>query len=973
MRLHDLTIGLPLTPIREGDAEVRTICTDSRVVEPGALFFAREGWFIDSHAFIPSALQAGATALVVTRADGVPDDCPVPVFLSTAEDRDLGLVTDRFFGHPTDRLCVYGITGTNGKTSVAYVLEHILKALGERPAVIGTVTHRFENRVIPSINTTPDGLLIHGFARESLEAGATALILEVSSHGAVLGRIAGTAFDSVGFTNLTPEHLDYHVDLEGYLAAKQLLFSDGLRDSVARGKTVSAAAFVDDPAGARMLASVPDEAGRRCVSLVSDDADVRCREVESLGARGLRFEATVDGVTQYGKSALIGEHNLANVAVALAMAAATHPGRSAEAVASLSGFPGIPGRYEAAVTPRPGEGGIFVDYAHTSDAVTRALEVLGGVAQGRTTVVVGCGGDRDRSKRGPMLQAALSGADRVIATSDNPRGEDPNEILDEMEQRIASTGLKRVTRIVDRSDAIDLAVRDADGPVLVAGKGHEPFQEIGTTRYHLDDCEEVRRATAAIRYGAATSDQPLLSGWSAERIALEVGGRVVRRGPVRGWGSLTLDSRAVTAGAIFAAVRGATHDGHDFLASAVAAGASLAIVAHPDRVPSGEISVVVVDDVTAALGSLAKALLAEARRRRRGLRTLAVTGSNGKTTVKEMLRCLSGPATLATQGNFNNEFGVPLSVAPLAPAHRRAVLELGANAPTDVEELASLVRPDVGVVSSIGLAHVEGFGDLDGVRHAKAGLLRGGSPSALVLPASEAGHPIWISAAAAAGTRVVTFGGADADVEVKRDGPRSAVRLVGHGSCAGWEAEVGLALPGLHNAQNLAAAVLGLWLAEGATELPEGRVLEDGLAALELPGGRLRFVDIGGRTVVDDAYNANPASMNASLQLLSSYDAPRFAVLGGMLELGGDEESLHLGVGAAAADAADQVVAVGPRGRWIAQGAGAGARHFNHLAGAAAWLGEHVPPGSVVLLKASRGVRLESIIDALAASWQRGV
>lgn len=961
MKLSALVQDLPFTRLVAGDVEVRAVVTDSRAVEPGALFFAREGWFVDSHAFIPAAIEAGAVAVIVTREDAAAG-LDVPVHLSNAEDRDLGLLCDRFFGAPTEQLAVFGITGTNGKTSSAFLLEHILRGLGERPAVIGTVTHRFEHISIPARNTTPDGLTIHGFARRAADAGATCLIIEVSSHGAELDRIAGVAFEAVGFTNLTPDHLDFHDTFEAYFEAKARLFGPCLLASAARGKQPVAAAWVEDPAGPRMLARAADQA--RCVSVGwNADADLRIAVTERLGARGVRFAVETAAASATGMAPVVGEHNVANIALSLAMVTGWAGGRLSDAVAALRDFPGIPGRFERAYDASRGAP-CFVDYAHTPDAVERAATVIGDLGAGPTTVVLGCGGDRDATKRGPMAAAAARLADRVVVTSDNPRSEAPGAIIDQMLAGVPDDAGAEVVRVDDRSEAIAYAVATAEGPILLAGKGHETYQEIGGTRFHFDDREEARRALVAARTGVPCDAVPLLSGWSAERVANEAGGAVTRAGIGAPWGPLTTDSRAIEPHGIFVALEGDRFDGHAFIGKAVDAGVGLVVVRRGTPVPGEHVAVVEVTDTLRALQRIAAALLAEGRRREGGLRVAAVTGSNGKTSTKEVLAAILGETALVTPGNFNNHIGLPLAVAPLAPRHRFAVLEMGANGPKDIAELAEIARPEVGVVTSIGLAHVEGFGDLNGVRAAKAGIAAAGLET-LILPHDEAALPQWADARGAA-NEVVTFGEQDAAcIGVGRDGVSGPVRI----RVPNASFDVALPLPGRHNASNLGAAV-GAASALGAPVSAER--INAALADLELPGGRLRRLDIGGRTVIDDAYNANPASVVASLGILAELPSPRVAVLGEMLELGPSSATLHADVGRAAVDAADVVVVVGAGAAGIARGAeeSGEAREFTSREAAAAWLAGNVPVGASLLLKGSRGAGLETIIPNLRDAWE---
>jgi len=539
MRLNALIVGLAT---RAGpcldDPEITGATLSLADVRPGVLFVARRDWYGDTHTQVSAALAAGAAAALVSRPEALPAGAPGA--FAEPEDPALGLLCARLFGDPTRGLRVYGVTGTKGKTTVAYLLEHLLRAVGERPAMMGTVVYRFEGSSLPASNTTPDALVLQQFAADARDRGATALVLEVSSHALQIGRVAGVAFDSVGLTNLGRDHLDFHGTAGAYADAKARLFGPCLEASRAAGKTPAAAICVGASGGLEMRARVapgvpvievfrsdePGSAGAEHAPRVGRLLVLADGKPRLDGTTAVLTARTARGGVERAvvELPLIGDHNLENVGLAVAMVAATHPDRLAALWAALADFPGVPGRLER-VAP-----GAFVDYAHTPEAVHGTLAAVRARTALQLTVVLGCGGDRDRGKRPLMARAAVFGADRVILTSDNPRSEVPGAILDEMLAGLAPEATRRVLCLEDRSAAIAAALADS-GAVIVAGKGHERTQTVGTHVYHFDDREEVRRLWQARQASRAPDDAPLRWGLAAEDASQGAVLRQARRRP----------------------------------------------------------------------------------------------------------------------------------------------------------------------------------------------------------------------------------------------------------------------------------------------------------------------------------------------------------------------------------------------------------------------------------------------------------
>jgi UDP-N-acetylmuramoyl-L-alanyl-D-glutamate--2,6-diaminopimelate ligase len=481
-------------PALERDPEVTLVTCDSRAVIPGALFFALPGTRVDGHAFAPEAAARGAVAIVGER----PVDCAPAHFLRVASSRRaMAVAASNFHGQPGRAMTLAGITGTNGKTTVTYLVEECARAAGVPVAVMGTVRHRWPGGGRAASHTTPESTEIAATLAAARDAGARLAVLEVSSHALAQDRAAGLSFQVAAFTNLTRDHLDYHHDLESYYRAKRRLFLDHLAPE---GRAVVNAG---DEHGARLVGELAARGVGTWRYGGPGAAELALRGAR-LGLAGIEGELATPAGAVAVRSPLVGAHNAENLLCAAGVALAA--GLSLRAVADgLARCPGAPGRLE-----RIEARGVnaFVDYAHTDDALARALGALRSLGPRRLLVVFGCGGDRDRGKRPLMGAVAARGADLAVATSDNPRSEDPSAILAEIVPGLERGGARRIDRaralsgadgyvvVPDRREAIALALEAARAgdAVLIAGKGHEDYQIVGDERRPFDDREEARRA-----------------------------------------------------------------------------------------------------------------------------------------------------------------------------------------------------------------------------------------------------------------------------------------------------------------------------------------------------------------------------------------------------------------------------------------------------------------------------------------------
>jgi UDP-N-acetylmuramyl-tripeptide synthetase len=498
MKLRELLAGVEVVQIDGNpDVVVGELRDDSRRVQKGDVFVAVRGQTVDGHAYVGAAEEAGAQVAVVEQDLAFRG---TRVVVKSAA-RAMGVLAANRFGNPATKLTMIGVTGTNGKTTTTHLVESMLRAAGARPGLIGTVHYRYGDVTRAADLTTPGALALQALLREMLDAGCTHVVMEVSSIALDQSRLAGTFFHVAAFTNLTQDHLDYHGSMAAYFEAKALLFARHLRagDGVA-------VAYVDFEPGRRMLEQA---LGRRLACTTAPRAtgagaaaaDVWVERAQ-LGLEGIE----ADLVTPRGpitlRSPLVAAHNLQNLVVAVGVAEAL--GLPWEAIREgAAALRGVPGRLEPVDVG--GEIHVLVDYAHTPDALERALSAVRPLARGRVTVIFGCGGDRDRTKRVLMGQIAARDADRVIITSDNPRTEEPQAIVDEIVAgaRVVRPGLGNVVIEVDRRTAIRRGLADARAGdlVLIAGKGHEDYQILGRTKIHFDDREEARAAAEALRQG----------------------------------------------------------------------------------------------------------------------------------------------------------------------------------------------------------------------------------------------------------------------------------------------------------------------------------------------------------------------------------------------------------------------------------------------------------------------------------------
>ena len=976
---------------------ISSVTSDSREVVTDSLFIALPGVVSDGHDFIKQAIAAGCR-VIVCGAGRLTEKQAKQLQVTVIEVEDTAkayaAVAANYFRKPAEKLHFIGITGTNGKTTVTYLLEQVLLEAGLAVGVIGTVDNRYTGRsgfrkILKTRFTTPEAFLLQELLREMVDNGVEYVIMEVSSHALVQSRIGSILFDVAAFTNLSRDHLDYHAGMEDYFRAKTLLFSEYMK---AAGVAVIPAMHGgrDDRKWLCQLHDICKKNGTRTIQWgEGEGADVQLHDAFStLERTDLKVLTSSGRHTLF--SPLVGRYNVDNILTVYSLCLAM--GLSEELTCSaLSRATGAPGRVER-VTAGSGWNSkgpvVLVDYAHTPDALEKVLTTVAALSHGELFCVFGCGGDRDSGKRALMGEIAGKFCDVAVVTDDNPRTEDPEQIVGQILGGLNNTSLKakdsawfsnRKRResgyvvIRDRREAIEAAIRAAlpEDIVVIAGKGHEPYQLTLDGKRYFEDRQEA---------------QSVLFSWTAELVTAAVGGILHGSTKQTLLGPVVTDSRVVCQNGIFVALKGENHDAHDYALQAMGNGATCLVVERRLDLPAGvEVCQVEVTDTLQALGDMASF-------RRRALEeeceqvVIGLTGSCGKTTVKEMVASIlermwpEGPdfqsgCVLKTKGNFNNLIGLPLSLLPLDVGQRAAVLEMGMNQPGELKRLGKIADPDISCITNIHGAHLEGLQSIEGVARAKEELFAATKESGILVVNLDDRRIRELSSKY--DNRKITFAVQAQEGEQKPNVWASAIHMQKKGVIDFTmhhekdEVEVHLGIAGEHNVSNALCAA-AICLAAGA----ELGYVAEGLADFQPPDKRMEMLrGKSGFTVINDTYNANPASMAAGLKTLHSVaEKNSIAIIGDMLELGADSRQAHYDVGKLIAELAiDCVGVVGEFKEDVVNGAlehgfNKGCIHvFDEKVDLVHWLNklvshEKLGQDDVILVKASRGLRFETIV-----------
>lgn len=1015
--LTNISCTVPCKDTYDDRTIITGIASDSRQVNKGNIFVAIQGGGIDGHLFLEQAVNKGCIAVVVEK--DIPQILfPEVLIIRVQNTRSaLGMLASAFYGHPARQMKMIGITGTNGKTTTSWVLENILQANQFKTGIIGTVSYRYTDKNGCSICqdaplTTPEPIMLHQLLKKMADNEVSHVIMEVSSHALVQQRTAGIFFDVGIFTNLSRDHLDFHKTMENYFTAKQQLFLNHLKPSGTAVLVKQNNISPTDPHNPsaswdQQLAEIlhknkftpfSDENRDKGEKLIltcgfDTDNDISATNIR-LDAQQTAFDLSIHRHAESVQSPLTGRFNILNILCATGAAYAL--GLSSEIIQnSLAQVSAVPGRLEAISLPEKKLTDciptVFVDFAHSPDSLENVLKTLRTITNRKLICIFGCGGDRDTGKR--PLMGAISGrlADITLLTSDNPRSESPANILTDIEKGLERSEIpkKSISQlfmeplpqpgymiIPDRRSAIFTAcsLASSEDVILIAGKGHETYQITGNTKVFFDDRQEALNG---------------LLCWNTDHLLRATNGILVNGRQKDVFRNITTDSRKISQNEIFIALIGENFDGHDYLNRAIQKGAAAVLVEKDIQITDPDTVVIKVKNTLRALGDLAayrRSLLAS------HLKVVAITGSSGKTTVKEMTAAIlrhhyqtqqtSPDRILVTKGNFNNLIGLPLSLLPVLAHHTIAVLEMGMNRPGEINRLTEIAQPDTGCITNVQPAHLEGLGTIENVALAKTELFETMPDSGVrIVNLDDKNLRKWNKKRQLTRTTgfAVTAQGRNYQPEIRatqiKNLQEKGMLFTLH--IRDWKKRISIPAPGHHNVSNAAAASA---IADSCGVPPE--TISHALAHYQAYDKRMEFDQLpGGINIVNDAYNANPASMSAAITTVSQFGDQRChtAVLGDMLELGNSSETAHTSIGALTADCHYKYLAVtGKYATTVADGAikaGMNSKNigiFENKKILTEWLLELIENKEIsnndwILVKGSRGMRMEEVIATLKA------
>ena len=895
------------------ECQIADIATDSREVSENTLFACIRGFVSDGHNFAENTLNRGAIALIVEEELKL----PAPQLIVKDARKSTAIAAALIYESETKPPVLIGVTGTNGKTTVSHIIHHILTENGFKVGMIGTLGYYIGKEKYSLERTTPDIVDLHKILHTMKDCDY--VVMEVSSHSIALDRVFGLQFSAVLFTNLSRDHLDFHKTIEEYRDTK-------FNFIVSQQK-----------AGAKAFVNIDDTYGVELTEILNSGT-------ESVSVKSLKnIEASVNGYIFYFadsqvdyKLPMSGLHNLSNALMAINCCKNACGISDDNIAASLPYLPQVDGRMMKIENKR--NLNIYIDYAHTPDALDKVIESVKTIPHRRIICLFGAGGNRDKSKRSEMGKIASSSCDLTIITSDNPRNENPEEII-----RDILEGVSRASNVLihrDRKKALEIAVRISgkDDILIIAGKGHETYQEINGEKHYFNDKEivlemidqvfvlpENKRTSGTIELELPVDSLQVEFLFDSGKIDYSQ------------YRYVSTDSRTIRNYSIFFALEGEVFDGHSYLDSVLKNDSCLAIghkdFDHPNYIKAGD-SLKAYQRFASFHRSIYPAL------------NIAITGSTGKTTTKEYLSAILrvNHNVLTTYKNENNQVGAAKTLLQLNSSHDYSVLELGSNHFGEIATITEICNPDIAIITSIGNSHLEFFKNLEGVLKEKSDILMF-DHSQKIAPAeffkNSEYHNLHLFGENSENNIAVG--------EYKNGFTTFEVNNI--------KAEVGS--PVRHNALNAGIAVIAASLLD--IDIDD---IHKGLKNQPELGNRMNIFEKDGITWIADCYNANPDSMEAAIKFWQGFESskPHVAILGDMLELGDTSEVHHENTGKLLKSAdTDIVVSVGKQSR--SYNADIHYKDVNDLLESD--LLSRIKKDSVILVKASHGIQLEKIIKKI--------
>ncbi len=902
------------------DISYKKLETDSRRIKQNDVFVCIRGYETDGHKFAKSAIKKGAKLLITEEKL----DSSVPQIVVDNSRKAAAVLAKLFFDNPSKKFKLVGITGTNGKTTISHIIEKLLLLHHKKAGVIGTLGYSINGENFPLERTTPDIIDLNRVFDEMIQNNVEYVIMEVSSHALYLDRVFGLHFDYVLFTNLTLDHLDFHNNIEGYAQAKFKLFE------YAENNSCKAFINIDDMYGNKLYEKINYD--KFSISFNKGDYLI---ENCIFDLNGTSFDLVRDNVHESYKTKLIGKYNIFNIVSAIAIIKDLFPELSYENLQKyIDKIRNIAGRLEE--IPNDKGISIFIDYAHTPDALENVLKTLNELSKQRLICVFGAGGDRDKTKRPKMLKSVLKYADLTIITNDNPRNENPADIIKEIiveEDLYAPYWILRNRRTAIRAA---LSIAEKGDLVLVAGKGHETCQIIGNKKIHFNDKEEILRFLNLKRQKISYS-LPLPIDILQLEILFEQPLDHISKEIIR---NISTDSRTIKNNSLFFALKGKNFNGHDFVKDVLKLDNCLVVV--DQNLKEINSNLIRVNNTIEAYGRLASKFKSIF-----GVTTIAITGSIGKTTTKEYIfNILNTVApTLKTFANENNLIGLPKTLFNLKPGHKYAILELGSNQIGEIGKLSDICNPDIGIITAVGACHLEFFHDEEGVFMEKTALFKR-HLKLRFFPGDD--------------NRFNEFEGITFGYKSDNDYQISNVNILPD-HIEFFVNNINYSIPTIY-----ASFVINATIAIAVTS--ELRVPSDaiqkGLNQSLKISQRMEIVKSKRRTLLIDCYNANPQSMEAAIIFWKNFEPkkPHIAILGDMLELGESTIKFHKEIQELLQkDKKEYIISVGKFAKYYKSDL-----HFNKVEKLIfSKKYEAFQLEAVILLKASHSINLEKIIGWL--------